>query len=124
MVTTQQRSPGLDPAAASAGPLRGREREARILGVVLDRVAAGCPALVLIEGEAGIGKTRLLDAAVEDVRARGVQVARGRAEELEQTRPFGLVAAAFGCERASADPRRAAIAELLASPAGGGGRSQ
>jgi predicted ATPase len=89
---------------------------------VLDRVAAGRPALVLIEGEAGIGKTRLLDHALADARSRGMQVARGRAEELEQTRPFGLVAAAFGCERSAADPRRAAIADLLASRAGNPGR--
>ena len=43
-----------------------------------------------------------------------MQVAAGRAEELERTRPFGLVAAAFGCVRSSPDPRRAAIAALLA----------
>jgi DNA-binding CsgD family transcriptional regulator len=112
------RSSGLDPAAAPAGPLRGRGPEVEILGEVLDRVSAGRPALALIEGEAGIGKTRLLDGALEDARVRGMQVAWGRAEELEQNRPFGLVAAAFGCERSSADPRRAAIAELLASHAG------
>ena len=52
------RPPGLDQAAA---PLRGRGPEVAVLGEVLDRVAAGRPALVLIEGEAGIGKTRLLD---------------------------------------------------------------
>ena len=74
--------------------------------------------MVLIEGEAGIGKTRLLDAVLEDARGRGMQVAAGCAEELERTRPFGLVAGAFGCARSSRDPRRAAIGELLR--AGGG----
>jgi len=113
-----RRSPGLDPVAA---PLRGRGPEAGILAESLDRVAAGQPAVVLIEGEAGIGKTRLLDSAVQDARARGMQVARGRAEELEQSRPFGLVAAVFGCERSSGDLRRAAIADLLAAPLGSGG---
>ena len=108
-------SPGLDLVAA---PLRGRGPEVGILDEVLDRAAAGRPAVVLIEGEAGIGKTRLLDTAFEDARARGMQVARGRAEELEQHRPFGLVAAAFGCVRSSGDPRRAAIADLLSSHAG------
>src|SRR5215471_18280408 len=108
----------LDLGAASAAPLRGRGPEVEALGEVLDRVAAGQPALALIEGEAGIGKTRLLDGALEDARPRGMQVARGRAEELEQNRPFGLVAAAFGCVRSSADPRRAAIADLLAGRAG------
>src|SRR6185312_17285917 len=43
------------------------------------------------------------------------QVARGQAAELTQSRPFGLVMSAFGCSRASADPRRAAIAGLLAA---------
>ena len=113
-----RRSPGLDPAAAAAAPLRGRGPEVETLGKVLDRVAAGQPALVLIEGEAGIGKTRLLAGVLTRAGARGMQVVRGRAEELEQNRPFGLAAAAFGCERSSADPRRAAIADLLASPAG------
>ena len=114
------RSSWLDPPAASATRLRGREPEIDALREVLDRVAAGRPALALIEGEAGIGKTRLLDTVLEDASARGMQVARGRAEELEQNRPFGLVAAAFGCIRTSDDPRRKAVADLLASSLGGG----
>jgi hypothetical protein len=54
--------------------------------------AAGQPTLALIEGEAGIGKTRLLEAALKKAPGRGMQVARRRAEELEQTRPFGPAA--------------------------------
>ena len=79
---------------------------------------SGRRAVVLIEGEAGIGKTRLLDAALEDARRRGMQVAAGRAEELEGMRPFGLMTGVFGCTRSSADPRRAAIGELLSGAAG------
>jgi len=93
----------------------GREAETRALGEALDRVASGTPAIVLIEGEAGIGKTRLLQDALQDARGRGMQVVAGRAEELERTRPFGLLAAAFGCASSSPDPRRAAIAALLAT---------
>jgi len=99
--------------------IRGREKETAILGETLDRVESGRPAVALIEGEPGIGKTRLLDAALEDARRRGIQVAAGRAGELERTRPFGVMADAFGCARSSPDPRRAAIGELLA--AGGDG---
>ena len=77
------------------------------------------PAIVLVEGEAGIGKTRLLAKALEDARGRGMHVAAGRAEELERTRPFGVLAGALGCARSSPDPRRAAIAGLLAAPAAG-----
>jgi predicted ATPase len=102
---------------APAPQLHGREVEIRVLREALDRVSAGRSAIVLIEGEAGIGKTRLLEEALEDARGRGMQVAAGVAEELEQTRPFGLVAAAFGCTSSSPDPRRAAIAGLLASRA-------
>ena len=95
--------------------IRGREAEVAVLSGALDRVASGRRAVVLIEGEAGIGKTRLLDAALENARGRGMQVAAGRAEELERTRPFGAVTHAFGCSRSSRDPRRAAIGELLAT---------
>ena len=98
--------------------IRGRAAEIAVLGDAVDRVVSGRPAVVLIEGEAGIGKTRLLAGVLEDARGRGMQVAAGRAEELERTRPFGLVAAAFGCVRSSPDPRRAAIAALLASRGG------
>lgn len=89
------------------------------LGEVVDRVAGGGPAVVLMEGEAGIGKTRLLGAVLADAAGQGMRVAAGRAEELERTRPFGVLAAAFDCTRSSADPRRAAIAGLLANPVAG-----
>jgi predicted ATPase len=36
--------------------LRGREEEIRAIGEALERAASGRPAVVLIEGEAGIGK--------------------------------------------------------------------
>ena len=98
--------------------IRGRAAEIAVLGDAVDRAVSGRPAVVLIEGEAGIGKTRLLAGVLEDARGRGMQVAAGRAEELERTRPFGLVAAAFGCVRSSPDPRRAAIAALLATRGG------
>lgn len=98
--------------------LRGRETETGVLREALDRVAGGGQAIVLVEGEAGIGKTRLLEEALADAAARGMQVLTGRADELEQARPFGLMAGAFGCVAGCADPRRAAIAGLL-SAAGG-----
>ncbi len=101
--------------------IRGRAAELAVLGEHLDQAASGRLAVVLIEGEAGIGKTRLLNVALEEARCRGMQVAAGRAEELERTRPFGLVAGALGCVRSSPDPRRAAIGELLAAGVAGDG---
>ena len=104
--------------AARAPRLRGRETETGVLREALDRVARGRQAIVLVEGEAGIGKTRLLEQALAGAAARGMQVAAGRADELEQARPFGLMTGAFGCVPGSADPRRAAIAGLLTAAGG------
>ncbi|HEY6313324.1 MAG TPA: BREX system ATP-binding domain-containing protein [Streptosporangiaceae bacterium] len=101
--------------------LVGRDAEIRALGEALDRVGSGHPTIVLVEGEAGIGKTRLLEHALAEARARGMQVVAGRAEELERTRPFGLLAAAFGCATSSPDPRLAAIGALLATHGVGDG---
>jgi len=106
-------------ALAPVPRICGREAEIQALGEALDRVASGGPAIVLVEGEAGIGKTRLLAQVLQDARGRGMPVAAGRAEELERTRPFGVLASAFGCTRSSPDPRRAAIAGLLASQGAG-----
>ena len=101
------------------GPrIHGREAEVQVLSEVLDRAASGRLAVALIEGEAGIGKTRLLENGLENARARGMLVAAGRAEELERNRPFGVLAGAFECRASSADPRRAAIAALLATHGG------
>ena len=49
---------------------------------------------------------------LSQARRRGFRLATGRGAELEQTRPFGLVAQALDCVRSSPDPRRAGIARL------------
>jgi DNA-binding CsgD family transcriptional regulator/tetratricopeptide (TPR) repeat protein len=102
-------------AGAAPTALRGREREICELGDALDRAASGQLAIVLIEGEAGIGKTRVLSEALQLAEGRGFEVASAKADEMEQTRPFGVAADALGCVRSSADPRRASIAALLAT---------
>ena len=57
------------PASRTCGGDRGP-------GGCCGPVASGRTAVVLIEGEAGIGKTRLLVGVLEDARGRGMQVAR------------------------------------------------
>jgi len=86
----------------------------------MGRAAGGRLAVVLVDGEAGIGKTRLLAEALEDASSRGMQVVTARAEELERTRPFGVIARALGCAGSPAEPRRASIAALLATGGGQG----
>jgi predicted ATPase len=63
--------------------LRGREVELQALGDAFDRVASGHLTAVIVEGEAGIGKTRLLADALDGARGRGLQVVAGRAQELK-----------------------------------------
>ena len=57
----------------------GRERVLAELGELLDAARAGSGAVVLLTGEAGIGKSTVADALVERARAEGVPVLVGRA---------------------------------------------
>jgi hypothetical protein len=95
------------------------DEELRVLGSALDRLASGRSMVVLVEGEAGIGKSSLLAHTLADAEAGGVRVVAGRADEMERSRPFGVLANAFACVASSADPRRRAIAGLLATQGDG-----
>ncbi len=97
-----------------AARLHGRADETTRLDDALARATPGRLSAIFVEGEAGAGKTRLLEQAVEHARRRGFRVFAARAEELESSRPFGVIADALGCERSSTDPRRAAIARSIA----------
>ena len=70
-----------------------REREIAALERLLDRTRESRGAVVLIEGPAGIGKSRLLAAARE--RARGMTVLTARCSELEREFSFGAVRQLF-----------------------------
>jgi predicted ATPase len=70
--------------------LVGRRAELETLEGLISRSARGGRAVV-IEGEAGIGKTRLLEAALARARERGFRVFSAAAEELEIRRPFGVI---------------------------------
>jgi predicted ATPase len=68
---------------ASKRPFVGRERELEELRTALGSAASGCGRLVLVHGEAGIGKTRLLHRFAEDAQAAGTVVRWGRCYERE-----------------------------------------
>ena len=57
--------------AVHAGPVVGRERETARLTAALEAAGRGEPRGVLVSGDAGVGKTRLLSDLVERARAAG-----------------------------------------------------
>jgi DNA-binding SARP family transcriptional activator len=68
------------PAAAPGARLVGRDAELRQVLAALDE-ARRAPRIVLVEGEPGIGKTRLVEELAAEATARGVTVLWGRAFE-------------------------------------------
>ncbi len=99
-------------AEGPAGPV-GRGVELEVATAAVRQLGDGRASVLVIEGEAGIGKTRLVQAIVAEARSRQVAVCSGEAHPFERTRPFGVIAAALGLTRRSPDPRRAAIGALL-----------
>lgn len=75
-------------------PLVGREAERRALGDAL-AASASHGRVVIVEGEAGIGKTRLVEELAERAAGAGVATAVARCSETESTLPYGVVADAI-----------------------------
>jgi len=61
----------------ASGPLAGRVLEQRLLTETLSASAEGVPAAVLVHGEAGVGKTRLVRQVTEHFRTTGREVLWG-----------------------------------------------
>ena len=91
--------------------LRGRGRERERLGRLLTGVRSGRSGVLVVRGEAGIGKTALLDQFVE--RAAGCRVARAAGVQADMELPFAALQQLFGSmlgplERLP-DPQREAV---------------
>src|SRR5580693_4773128 len=99
--------------------LRGRagllERDDLLLAIsaALDAVQDGNGRALLIEGHAGMGKTRLHEAALDDARGRGLRVLRAAGAELEQNVAFGVAGQLIRALLSELPPagRRAFLAE-------------
>ena len=79
----------------ASGRLLERERELEALAAAVGAAADGTPGLVLVEGPAGIGKSRLLAAAKTLADEGGLRVLAARSCELEMEFPFGIVRQLF-----------------------------
>ena len=71
--------------------LRERASEVATLDTAIGDLVGGDGRCIVVEGPAGIGKTRLLAAARDRARDAGVRVLRARGSELEHSAPFGIV---------------------------------
>ena len=94
--------------------LVGRDRELVELRESLDEAWSGQGRLVLVEGPAGIGKSRLLGEAKRTAAEQGARTLGARGSQMEREFGFGAVRQLF--EPALADPARRS--ELLSGAAG------
>jgi eukaryotic-like serine/threonine-protein kinase len=116
------------PPLASGGdlPLIGRDSEIeQILSLVEQSVRAGSGHLVLLEGEGGVGKTRVVSAAREELTTRGLRIggatARRAAPALEVLREViaelvtrsGAVSLTDAISRLKLDPSDASALEAF-----------
>jgi DNA-binding CsgD family transcriptional regulator len=76
------------PGPIDRTPFIGRQRELAELWQCLEAAGQGQGMLVLVAGEPGIGKTRLVSELAERARRQGWQVLAGRAYESEGMPPY------------------------------------
>jgi hypothetical protein len=87
--------------------LPGREREQSLLRERLDAARTGRGGLLLIGGEAGVGKTTLAEATLAEAASRGALALTGRCYDLAETPPYGPWVELFGRYRPGlSDPPR------------------
>ena len=92
----------------------GRTDELAVVDAVVSSAATGVGQVLLLEGEAGIGKSHLVRAAVDVAKARGMRIVSADADELD-ARPGGLVRGLLDTiPPGVADRNR--LAELLTMP--------
>ena len=84
------------PAAATQ-PLRGRDAELAVIDAALGQARDGRGGVLLVEGGAGLGKSRLLEEAMRLAGRAGLRAAVGRADVDDNAVPLApLMSACFG----------------------------
>ncbi|MCX4640385.1 AAA family ATPase [Streptomyces platensis] len=95
------------------GRLVGRETETAKMAGLAGAAKAGTGQVAFVVGEAGLGKTALLELTTETARSLGMQVLHAAAQELERQRPFAVISACLGVDTQSADASLARAGEIL-----------
>ena len=78
-------------AAVAAQPFVGREQQLAVLTQVFAGAVAGRPAVVLVHGEAGMGKSALLARVAEQFEADGAVLLRAVGDEAESALHLGVM---------------------------------
>jgi AAA ATPase domain len=94
------------PPPSAQCTLVERDGELHELDRLVQGALAGQPMLALVEGPAGIGKSRLLTAAREKATTAGFRVLGARGSDLERELPFGIVRQLFEPVLVDVDQRR------------------
>ncbi|NEA21653.1 ATP-binding protein, partial [Actinomadura bangladeshensis] len=68
--------------------LIGRAAELAELTAALERAAAGSAGVVLVSGDAGVGKSHLVSALTRAARGKGCAVLVGQCAELGESMPY------------------------------------
>jgi len=76
------------PSDTGRTPYVGRSEERSLLRQAVGRAVAGGGGVVLIAGEAGLGKTRLVDEIAAEAKASGMFVVRGQCYDMEGALPY------------------------------------
>jgi DNA-binding SARP family transcriptional activator/tetratricopeptide (TPR) repeat protein len=98
----------------AAPDLVERDREVAMLAACVESSSGGDGGAALIEGPAGIGKTRLLAALRDRAVEHGSLVLNARGSELEREFPFGVVRQLYEGVLADSERRAAALAGAAA----------
>jgi DNA-binding SARP family transcriptional activator/tetratricopeptide (TPR) repeat protein len=86
-------------------PIVGRDAEVASLRAALDAATRGEGRVIVLVGEAGVGKTRLVAALAEEAAARDARLLVGGSHESEQILPFGPWVDALRASGVGAEPR-------------------
>jgi DNA-binding NarL/FixJ family response regulator len=91
----------------------GRDSELGQVRRWLAAAATGRGGMLVLQGDAGLGKTRLVQEIAGAAQARGIVMRAAEASEFEQSRPFGVICDALGVSPRSADPALAGLARRI-----------
>jgi DNA-binding CsgD family transcriptional regulator len=107
----------MSPGGVAAGLLLERTAELGVITAAVSSAASGSGSALLVEGEAGIGKTSLLACACERAARAGMTVRAARAGEFEGGYAWAVARQLFAPEVAAGGRRAAGDAAALAAPA-------